>query len=1086
MARQCTQPKRPRNSTWFKEKMLLVQAQESGQVLDEEQLVFLIDLGVAESQVTQTTIPQNSAFQIDDLDAYDSDCDDISSSKAVLMANLSSYGSDVLSEYIVMRSEESDSEWELKESESTKLRDMEYDRFQNSYLQLDALVAGVSDEEANHSFGGPFSYDIQKTSSSSLTSDNVGPFLSQSTQKPFPASISQSHRSGSYSSKGINNCSLWGCKLKIQRNGSRQEAGRGQDFKPMRTEKEALLTIDEGQIPIGETDAGYYDIPLYSRFKQEDIDDSLSLSMVNMDLNLYLLVLCVDDRSLFIINMSHLMTVMGSRSCSDLQSVMTLSHGLSPYTSMSRVRVTKPQNKTPYELLFGHKPILSYIRPFGCHVTILNTLSPLGKFDGKSDEGFLVGYSVNSKAGSIISNPKELNSMNYIPVSLQNQANPAGSKEVIDIDVQTEEAADLMVVSSTSLTGATRKAVVSEKIAKKKTHSPKPGHLSTPKIQVLLMVIMTFRKELDALALKHLGPVPATAPTSTNPVNTGSDNLNTGFEEVTPGNIEAISPSADHEEEVFSDADDDEMPEINEVDVSTNPHSEDSMLILKGQILGLIPFTPVQTEALSRRSLLEDESWVKAYAGRTVAVKLIFHGSWWIYPLGASVKSEELLYGKQRPLWLKMKEFVLVRGFQVTQRCPSLCSQEDFHESTTGGCQFLRRRFYLELERMLQAQLGHEKGHASCHLLIGCRLVHKQVVYLFKSAESAGYTEIVDFLRRSKLRRQLQISRMLQGLTCANEEIFADYKNIGPLLPAMLTIDAGQAQPSCAPTTISACCTNPTQSHVQITTPPITSTPPSTTPSPQPSNVQLTTSPPFIQPIQPTPLITLSSPLITTIPDTQPTHPPSPQIPSPPYNETEGPSFDPSSHMLESRVESLEKELSDTKQTLGTAVLKLIKKILRTLLLKDSLLHSTQVNTGSTTSAQVNTGSTPSAQVNTSSTPSAELNTGETKRVQRREGKAPMTEEDLQAEVQASKKSKELQELTDLEAAQRLQATMDAEAQRQIHLDALLARRLVEQEEEAEKEALATEFDYIQARLNGIFRFLAEKIQQKKKGAICY
>ncbi|GKE57114.1 hypothetical protein Tco_1496299, partial [Tanacetum coccineum] len=35
---------------------------------------------------------------------------------------------------------------------------------------------------------------------------------------------------------------------------------------------------------------------------------------------------------------------------------------------------------------------------YKCHVTILNTLSPLGKFDGKSDEGFLVGYSVNSKA----------------------------------------------------------------------------------------------------------------------------------------------------------------------------------------------------------------------------------------------------------------------------------------------------------------------------------------------------------------------------------------------------------------------------------------------------------------------------------------------------------------------------------------------------------------------------------------------------------------------------------------------------------------------------------------------------------------
>ncbi|GKG52676.1 hypothetical protein Tco_0549788, partial [Tanacetum coccineum] len=69
--------------------------------------------------------------------------------------------------------------------------------------------------------------------------------------------------------------------------------------------------------------------------------------------------------------------------------------------------------------------------------------------------------------------------MNYIPVSLQNQANPAGSKEVIDIDVQTEEAADLMVVSSTSLTEATRKAAVSEKNATKKTHSPKQPS-STP------------------------------------------------------------------------------------------------------------------------------------------------------------------------------------------------------------------------------------------------------------------------------------------------------------------------------------------------------------------------------------------------------------------------------------------------------------------------------------------------------------------------------------------------------------------------------------------------------------------------------
>ncbi|GJT43453.1 putative ribonuclease H-like domain-containing protein [Tanacetum coccineum] len=64
----------------------------------------------------------------------------------------------------------------------------------------------------------------------------------------------------------------------------------------------------------------------------------------------------------------------------------------------NRVLVVKPNNKTPYELFRGRTPALSFMRPFGCHVTILNTLDYLGKFDGKSDEGFFVRYSLNSKA----------------------------------------------------------------------------------------------------------------------------------------------------------------------------------------------------------------------------------------------------------------------------------------------------------------------------------------------------------------------------------------------------------------------------------------------------------------------------------------------------------------------------------------------------------------------------------------------------------------------------------------------------------------------------------------------------------------
>ncbi|GJW96239.1 putative ribonuclease H-like domain-containing protein [Tanacetum coccineum] len=64
----------------------------------------------------------------------------------------------------------------------------------------------------------------------------------------------------------------------------------------------------------------------------------------------------------------------------------------------NRVLVVKPHNKTPYELFRGFKPALNFMRPFRCHVTILNTLDHLGKFDGKSDDGFFVGYYLSSKA----------------------------------------------------------------------------------------------------------------------------------------------------------------------------------------------------------------------------------------------------------------------------------------------------------------------------------------------------------------------------------------------------------------------------------------------------------------------------------------------------------------------------------------------------------------------------------------------------------------------------------------------------------------------------------------------------------------
>ncbi|GJT69547.1 ribonuclease H-like domain-containing protein [Tanacetum coccineum] len=130
----------------------------------------------------------------------------------------------------------------------------------------------------------------------------------------------------------------------------------------------------------------------------------------------------------------------------------------------NRVLVTKPHNKTPYELFLGRKLAFGFMRPFGCLVTILNTIDHLGKLDGRADEGFFVGYSINSKAfrvfnirsriveenlhvqfsenipNIVISGPNWLfdidtltKSMNYKPIIVGNRSNGnAGTKACDD------------------------------------------------------------------------------------------------------------------------------------------------------------------------------------------------------------------------------------------------------------------------------------------------------------------------------------------------------------------------------------------------------------------------------------------------------------------------------------------------------------------------------------------------------------------------------------------------------------------------------------------------------------------------------
>ncbi|GKE62350.1 ribonuclease H-like domain-containing protein [Tanacetum coccineum] len=105
----------------------------------------------------------------------------------------------------------------------------------------------------------------------------------------------------------------------------------------------------------------------------------------------------------------------------------------------NKVLVTKPHNKTPYELLIGRTPIISFMRPFGCPFTILNTLDHLGKFDGKANEGFLVGYSLNSKAFRVFNSRTRKVEENLHVNFLENKPNVAGSglEWLFDIDTLT-------------------------------------------------------------------------------------------------------------------------------------------------------------------------------------------------------------------------------------------------------------------------------------------------------------------------------------------------------------------------------------------------------------------------------------------------------------------------------------------------------------------------------------------------------------------------------------------------------------------------------------------------------------------------
>nr|GEV32263.1 hypothetical protein [Tanacetum cinerariifolium] len=136
----------------------------------------------------------------------------------------------------------------------------------------------------------------------------------------------------------------------------------------------------------------------------------------------------------------------------------------------NRVLVNKSQNKTAYELFNSRTPSIGFLRPFGCHVMILNTLDHLGKFDAKGGEGYFVGYSMSSKAFRVFNKRTKKVEENLHVDFLKNKfiKKGAGPNWLFDIDTLTNSMnyVPLVVARTSSTNISSTKDLVSQGVKK--------------------------------------------------------------------------------------------------------------------------------------------------------------------------------------------------------------------------------------------------------------------------------------------------------------------------------------------------------------------------------------------------------------------------------------------------------------------------------------------------------------------------------------------------------------------------------------------------------------------------------------------
>nr|GEV04527.1 hypothetical protein [Tanacetum cinerariifolium] len=314
--------------------------------------------------------------------------------------------------------------------------------------------------------------------------------------------------------------------------------------------------------------------------------------------------------------------------------------GIKREFSVSRtpqVLVTKPHNKTPYELLHGRKPSIAFMRPFGCPVTILNTLDHLGKFPGKVDEGFLVGYSVCSSGPVWLFDIDSLTrTMNNHSIYAENQTNSHAGLQ--DIEKAGEEVAHTYVLFPVCSAQTRKQGDKTENKDKGKSHVDSiTGYKdlnaefeectnnSSNGVNVASSSVSTAGRNFISSTNNFSVTGPSNTAASLTVANSTSQDASTSSHDSDMPNLEDLTHS-DDADDVGVEADINKLEYVIPVNpISTTRIHKDHPI---SQIIGDLSLT-TQTRSMARaeepkrvHQALKDPSWIKAMQEELLQFKM--------------------------------------------------------------------------------------------------------------------------------------------------------------------------------------------------------------------------------------------------------------------------------------------------------------------------------------------------------------------------------------------------------------------------------------------------------------------------------